>query len=123
MTSESPDADQRRWGMICHASGLLVFATGGIGGVLGPLIVWLAKRHSGTFIDDQGRQAINFQITVLLLVIAGAVLLVMSYGFGLIVLGFVYAWDLVMIVVAASRAWDGQRYRYPWSLVVLRSDP
>ena len=69
--------------------------------------------------DDQGRQAINFQITVLICVVAGAILLVISYGFGLVVLGLVYAWDLIMIVIAASRAWEGQHYRYPWSLTLL----
>jgi len=122
MTFEAPDQDQRRWGMICHASGLLVFVTGGIGGVLGPLLVWIFRRRSGAFVDDQGRQAINFQITVLLLVIAGAVLVVLSQGFGLIVLGFVFAWDLIMIVVAASRAWEGQHFRYSWSLALLPAE-
>ena len=122
MTSEASDPQAHRWAAVCHASGLLVFVTGGIGGVLGPLAVWALKRRSSPFVDDQGRQAINFQITIILGVIAGGVLLATTSGFGLILLGLVYTWDLIMICIATSRAWQGQSYRYPWTLILLRAN-
>src|SRR3546814_4703298 len=61
--SERPDADQRTWGMFCHLAALSVLFTG-IGFVLGPLVVWLIKRDDMPFVDDQGKEALNFNITV-----------------------------------------------------------
>jgi uncharacterized Tic20 family protein len=55
------DAESRMWGMLCHLSALSAYVTG-FGGILGPLIVWLIKKDTMPFVDDQGKESLNFQI-------------------------------------------------------------
>ncbi len=70
--------------MACHLSALSAFVTG-IGYIIGPLVVWLIKKDDYPLVDDQGKEAINFAISmtiyyavaaVLVLAIVGAILLV-----------------------------------------------
>src|SRR3546814_17569884 len=67
--SEGPDADQRTCAMFCHLAALSVLFTG-VGFVLVPLVVWLIKRDDMPFVDDQGKEALNFNITVFLVCVA-----------------------------------------------------
>jgi Domain of unknown function (DUF4870) len=59
---EAVDKDQRTWAMIAHLSGFAMYMSG-IGLILGPLIVWLLKRDGNPFVDDQGKEALNFSIS------------------------------------------------------------
>jgi uncharacterized protein len=88
------------------------------GSVIGPLAVWLTRRHRDPFIDQAGREALNFGITV---AIYGSVLLVaalMLVGIPLLVVGVV-AW-VVLASLAAVKASQGQPYRYPLTLRLVR---
>jgi uncharacterized protein len=85
------------------------------GSVIGPLAVWLTRRDRDPFIDQAGREARNFGITI---AIYGAVLLVaalMLVGIPLLIVGVV-AW----VVLAAVKASQGQAYRYPLTLRLVR---
>jgi uncharacterized Tic20 family protein len=57
------DKDARTWATICHLSALIMLVGVPLGNILGPLVVWLAKRQESEFVDDQGKEALNFQIT------------------------------------------------------------
>src|SRR5215217_7165082 len=88
------------------------------GSVIGPLAVWLTRRHQNPFIDQAGREALNFGITI---AIYGAVLLVgalMLVGIPLLIIGVV-AW-VVLASLAAVKASQGQAYRYPLTLRLVR---
>jgi uncharacterized Tic20 family protein len=88
------------------------------GSVIGPLAVWLTRRDRDPFIDQAGREALNFGITI---AIYGAVLLVaalMLVGIPLLVAG-VIAW-VVLASLAAVKASQGQAYRYPLTLRLVR---
>jgi uncharacterized Tic20 family protein len=88
------------------------------GSVIGPLTVWLTRRDRDPFIDQAGREALNFGITI---TIYGSVLLVaalMLVGIPLLVLGVV-AW-VVVASLAAAKASQGQTYRYPLTLRLVR---
>ena len=50
-----PNHEERQWAMLCHISALLMYATA-IGGFVAPLIIWLMKRDTMPFVDDQGRE-------------------------------------------------------------------
>jgi uncharacterized Tic20 family protein len=57
--TDNPDKDARLWGMFCHLiafSGYVV----PFGSVLGPLIIWLIKKDEMPFVDDQGKESLNF---------------------------------------------------------------
>ena len=88
------------------------------GSVIGPLAVWLTRRDRDPFIDQAGREALNFGITI---AIYGSVLLVaalMLVGIPLLITGVV-AW-VVLASLAAVKASQGQAYRYPLTLRLIR---
>jgi len=112
----TPDKEARTWALVCHLS-----AFGGFiipfGSIIIPLVIWLLKRESHPFIDDQGREALNFQITVLLMVIVAGLLCLIVIGIFLLPAIGIYA--AIMTIIAAVRANDGVRYRYPYTLRLL----
>jgi len=114
--------------MFAHLSALLgCIITGhwlGIGCFLGPLIIWLVKKDTMPFVDDQGKEALNFNITVGIIFLALLLLTVITLGLGVLIawpVGVVVgvAW-LVLTIVAAIRANEGVRYRYPYTLRLIK---
>jgi uncharacterized protein len=88
------------------------------GSVIGPLAVWLTRRDRDPFIDQAGREALNFGISI---AIYGSLLLVtalMLVGIPLLIVG-VIAW-VVLASLAATKASHGQIYRYPLTLRLIR---
>jgi uncharacterized Tic20 family protein len=88
------------------------------GCVVGPLVVWLARRDQSAFVDAQAKEALNFNITVFFGWLACALLTLVFIGFILLAALFV-AW-LVMTLVAAIKASEGVWYRYPFSLRLVK---
>jgi uncharacterized Tic20 family protein len=114
----SASADERTWAMIAHFSALAAFIAPPIGGVLGPLVVWLAKREHSAFASEAAKEAMNFNIAVLLGYLVCALLIFVFIGFLLGAALFVF-W-LVMTVVAGIKASEGVHYRYPVSLRLVK---
>jgi uncharacterized Tic20 family protein len=88
------------------------------GSIIGPLAVWLTRRDRDPFIDQAGREALNFGISI---AIYGAVLLLaalMLVGIPLLLVGVV-AW-VVLASLAADKASQGQAYRYPLTMRLVR---
>ena len=88
------------------------------GSVIGPLAVWLTRRDRDPFIDDTGREALNFGISI---AIYGSLMLVaalMLVGIPVLIVG-VIAW-VVLASLAAAKASQGQSYRYPLTLRLVR---
>jgi uncharacterized Tic20 family protein len=104
-----PGRDERMWAMFCHLSALVSYAIG-IPAV-GPLIVWALKKDQYPLVDDQGKEAINFQLTVFLLLIASVVLI--FAGVGLILTPAVMLYSAVVTIIASVKANEGVAYRYP----------
>ncbi|TVP89191.1 MAG: DUF4870 domain-containing protein [Pseudomonadaceae bacterium] len=125
MTEESPqpvpptgpDAEARKWALIAHLSGLIGFLIP-FGSLIGPLLVWQLKKDADPFIDDQGKEALNFQITV---AIAGLIcVLLMVVLIGLLLIWVVIIGALVLMVIAAIKSNEGQAYRYPFIWRVIK---
>ena len=110
----APTENERTWGMLAHLSALIGLVIPLIGAVLGPLAVWLTRRETSAFVAGHAREALNFNITVLLAAIACMFLMLVFVGFLLGTALFV-AW-LVMTLIAAIKASEGAPYRYPISL-------
>jgi uncharacterized Tic20 family protein len=88
------------------------------GNVIGPLVVWLVKRDQSQFVADQGREALNFNISMLL---AGAVCALLVLVFIGILLGVaLFIFWLTMTIVAGIKAGEGVRYRYPFALRLVK---
>jgi uncharacterized Tic20 family protein len=114
----APTPEERNWAVLAHLSALLGFAIWGIGIILGPLIVWLIKKDTLPFVNDQGREAMNFQITVFLAGIVCTALIFVFIGFPLLIALSIF--DLVFMIIAAIKASEGVAYRYPISLRLIK---
>ena len=112
------DPNARTWGMLCHLSafaGLII----PFGHVLGPLIVWLIKKNEIPFVDDQGKESLNFQITVAIAALISSALICLA-GIGLILVVAVVIVGIVFAVMAGIKANQGIVYRYPWALRLIK---
>ena len=103
-------AEERTWGMIAHLAALAGIVLP-LGNMLGPLVVWLARRDQSQFVGDQAREALNFNITVAFGALVCFALMWVLIGI-LLFAALVLFW-LVMTIIAAAKASEGIRYRYP----------
>lgn len=110
------DPDQRLWGMFTHLSALSGFITP-FGNLIGPFLVWQIKKNTMPFVEDQGKEALNFQITVTIAAIIAWVLMFLLIGFVLLPLVGLAA--LVFIILAGLKANSGEAYRYPFALRLI----
>jgi uncharacterized protein len=101
----------RLWSIFCHASALLGVFLHFPGHVLGPLIVWLAKRDESPEIDAHGKEAVNFQLSMLLYTIISGVFCLVLIGF--VFLAILWVVNAVFVIIASIQASDGKFYRYP----------
>lgn len=114
-----PETKQARtWGMLCHLSALSLFVGVPFGNIAGPLIVWLLKRRELYYVDEQGKEALNFQITMSIVGIFAGLSFFLFIGIFLTPLLIVYV--LIMSIVAAVRTADGRPWRYPLTIRFIR---
>lgn len=111
------ETQERTWGLITHLSALVGFIVP-FGHIIGPLVIWLIKKDESAFVDDQGKEAINFQISMTLYAVVAAVLILVVIGiFLLIGIGIL---DIVLVIVAAVKANAGEKFRYPLTIRFIR---
>ena len=104
-------ADSRTWATLCHLSGLVLFF--GIPSLFGPLVVWLLRR-SDPFVDTNGKEALNFNLSFLIYAIASAILIILLVGL-LLLPAVVITW-FVLLLIASVKASLGETYRYPLTI-------
>lgn len=111
------DKDARTFGMLCH---LLAFAGFLIpfGSIIGPLVMWLVKREEHPFVNDKGKEAVNFNISMLIYFIVAAILTMIVIGIPILIALFIF-W-LVITIIAAIQASSGTAYRYPLNLRLIK---
>lgn len=115
--SNEIDSSAQTWAAFTHLAGLAGFVIP-FGHLLGPLVLWLLKRGEYELVDDQGREALNFQISITLYATAAALLMYLLIGF--VLLPLVVLFWVIWTVIAAVRASDGIRYRYPLTLRLIK---
>lgn len=107
-------ANVRTWAALCHASALLGVFMHFPGHLIGPLIVWLVKRGDSPEIDAHGKEALNFQISMLIYNIVAVVFCLILVGF--VFLAILWVLNAVFVIIAAIQASDGKFYRYPMTI-------
>lgn len=112
------DSEQRTWAMLCHLSAFVFPVCPPVGHLLGPLLIWLLKRDEFPLVDDQGRESLNFQISMTIYYLAGLLLLWSGVGFPVLIA--LMAFDIGATLVGAARAWQGVRFRYLLAIRVVR---
>ncbi len=112
------EKDARTWGMFCHLAALAAFVGIPFGNILGPLVIWLIKKNDYPFVDQQGKSALNFQISMAIYAIIPFLLVFVVIGIPLLIaLGVA---DLIMVILAAVKANNGESYKYPLSIKFIK---
>jgi uncharacterized Tic20 family protein len=109
-------SEVRNWAMLTHLTSLLGLATGMF--FLGPLVVWLLKKDEHPFIDEQGKESLNFQISMLIYEVVAALLLCVLVGF--VLLPILVAVHVIFVIIASIKVSAGEDYRYPLTIRFLR---
>jgi uncharacterized Tic20 family protein len=110
--------EARKWAMICHLSALVGLMGNGVGFLLAPLIVWLIKKEDHPFVDEQGKEAVNFQITMFIALLLGALLALVVIGVVLLVAVAILM--TVLPIVAGVKANKGEIYKYPLTIRFIK---
>jgi len=113
--------NERTYALFNHLIGLLSLADLSILGLIGSVVMWRIKAKESPFLDDHGREAVNFQISLLLYAFVGSVLIgIITLGFGIpLVLLFLLGLRLYGCIRGAIAANRGEFYRYPMCIRFL----
>jgi len=138
MTSQEQNV--RTWAMLCHLSALAGLIFGWLGNILGPLIVWQIKKNELPEIEPYGKEALNFQLTILIINVIASIVFVgtigaaigfrhmwrsplafLSGGFGLgIIIVIINLAAMILAVVAGLKANNGEFYKYPFAIRFIK---
>ena len=111
------EKQERTWAMVCHLAALSALVTG-FGFIIGPLVVWLIKKDEYPLVDGNGKEAVNFQLSML---IYGAVAFVLCFVLiGFLLLPAVAIFDLVMVIISSVKASKGEKVRYPLTIRLIK---
>ena len=111
------DEKARQWAMFIHLSSL----AGGVvpfGNIILPLVLWQTKRADSAFIDEAGKEAVNFNLSVTIYLFVAAITLFFLIGFVLVPAVGIAA--VVLAIVAAIKASKGETYRYPYIIRFIK---
>ena len=112
-----PTKDEKTWAMLCHFSSFagLIFP---FGNFLAPLIIWLIKKEEMPFVEDQGKEVLNFQISMTIYLLISGILCFILIGIPFVIgLGI---FNVIITIIAAIKANDGESYRYPINLRLIK---
>lgn len=120
-TPDQPSSEDRTWALVSHV-GSLVSAWFALG-ILCPLLILLLK-GSSPFVRRHALESLNYQLTLLMLIVVATVVTIVTLGIGLLVVvpvGAVIALlALAFIIIATMRASNGEEYRYPLSIRLIK---
>jgi hypothetical protein len=116
MQGAAPEAggvskEDKTMAMLAHLLGIVT-------SFIGALIIWLVKKDESPFVDDQGKEALNFQITILIAYAVATVLSVLLIGF--LLYPIIWIANLILCILAGIKANEGQMYRYPFALRLIK---
>jgi len=107
----------RTWCILAHATALVGFLVPVAGHIVGPLIVWLAKRQDSPEIDAHGKESMNFQISMLIWNAIAAILIIVLIGIPILLL--LHILNIIFVIVASIQASEGKLYRYPLAIRLI----
>ena len=108
----APDKDAITMGMLCHLLGIFTW-------FLGPLLIWLMKKDTSPFVDDQGKESLNFQLTTAIACVI-CVPLIYVFCLGAILMFAVHVIRVVLGIMGTLEANKGIAYRYPLTFRLIK---
>lgn len=114
-----PTSDEKLWGLFLHLGGALGSFTNYLGipggNLLVPLTIWLIKKDESPFLNDQGKEVLNFQLCIFiisLLCIVTCILIPVAWALGVVA--------LILGIVGGVKANEGVAYRYPFNFRLIK---
>ncbi|GBE39359.1 MAG TPA: DUF4870 domain-containing protein [Nitrospirae bacterium] len=117
MTEEGVPKQERTLAMFCHLGAFAGYIFP-FGNILAPLIIWLIKKEEMPFVNDQGKESLNFQISITIYFLISILLALVLIGY-VLMLGLAI-FDVVMVIIATVKANKGEAYRYPLTIRFLK---
>ncbi len=111
------ERESKIWATLCHLSSFAGFVFP-LGNIIAPLIIWVIKRDEHPLVADQGKEVLNFQISITIYMIISAFLVILVIGF--VLLFIVGAFCAIMTIVAAVKTSEGEEYRYPLCIRLIQ---
>ncbi len=111
----SNDPEERMWAMFCHLGTLVTLFP--FANVIVPLLIWMIKKDKSRLVDDQGKEALNFQITMMIGYAICIPLFFLLIGFPALIALVIY--HVIFSVIAAIKSYEGVAYRYPYTLRLI----
>jgi uncharacterized Tic20 family protein len=109
--------DENMWAMLCHLTTLSGFIIP-LANIIAPLIIWSMKKDEFPLVEDQGKEALNFQISMTIYCISAAILIFIIIGIPLLIGLAIF--DIIVTIIAAVKTNEGSKYRYPLAIRLIK---
>ena len=116
---EEPDSDSKLWATFCHLAAFCGYMGIPFGHILGPLIIWLIKKDTMPYVDQNGKEAVNFQISMVIYFLAALPLLCGGPLIFLVWLPLAIL-QVIFVIIATIKANAGEVYKYPMSIRFIK---
>ena len=107
----------KTWAMLCHLTAFTGYFIP-FGNIIGPLVIWLIKKDDLAVVDENGKESLNFQISMTIYATIAGLLIFVLIGF--LLLPIVVIAQVVFTIIAAIKANNGEAYRYPMTIRLLK---
>ncbi len=115
--AEMDEKQARIWAMLCHLGAFAGYIIP-FGHVIAPLVILLIKKDESFLVEDQGKESLNFQISMTIYFLVATLLTLIFIGF-ILLIGLVI-FDMIVVIIATVKANSGERYRYPLSIRFIK---
>ena len=109
----TPTSDERTFAILSHILAIVP----GIG-ILGPLVIWLIKKDESQFVNENAKESLNFQLTIIIAYIVGGLLVFIAIG--ILLLAVLWAVNLILVIIATIKTSENKIYRYPFNLRLIK---
>jgi uncharacterized Tic20 family protein len=117
-TVDSTQKQDRTWATFCHLSSLVAFIGIPIGNILGPLVIWLIKKNEMPLVDQEGKAALNFQISMTIYTAVAFILCFIAIGFLLILPLILF--NVILVIIASIKISNGEKFKYPYTILFIK---
>jgi len=109
--------DERIWATLCHLGAFVGFVFP-LGNIIGPLVFWILKKDQMPLVDVNGKESLNFQISMTIYIIIAAILVIVLIGIPLLII--LALGDLILIIAASVKTSEGTPFRYPLTIRFIK---
>ncbi len=111
-------AEEHNWAVATHLASFSGYIGVPFGHILGPLIIWLMKKDTSNFLDEVGKETVNYNISLIIWFIASFAIMFTIIGIplALLMLAALSVMDIIVTILAAVAASNGEQYKYPLTI-------